>query len=51
MGKQKRKHTPREAYNPHLKALIHQVVDNQIAGHDETGQPIASAIEERPLPL
>ena len=50
MGKQKRKrrHTPQEEHNPHLKGLILQVVDNQIAGRDETGQPIASAITEDP---
>ncbi len=43
-----RKHTPQDDYNPHLKALILQVVDNQIAGHDENGQPIASAITDDP---
>lgn len=50
MGKQKRKRrrAPQEEYNPHLKALILQVVDNQIAGRDETGQPIASTIAEDP---
>ncbi len=50
MGKQKRKrkHTPEEEYNPRLKALILQVVDNQIAGCDETGQPISSTITEDP---
>ena len=50
MGKQKRRRrrAPQEEYNPHLKALILQVVDNQIAGHDEAGQPIASTIAEDP---
>lgn len=43
-----RKHTPQDGYNPHLKALILQVVDNQIAGYDENGQPIASAITDDP---
>lgn len=43
-----RKHVPQDDYNPHLKALILQVVDNQIAGHDENGQPIASAITDDP---
>ena len=50
MGKQKRKrkHKPQEEYNPHLKALILQVVDNQIAGRDETGRPLATTIAEDP---
>ncbi|MCM1148815.1 MAG: hypothetical protein NC319_01835 [Butyricicoccus sp.] len=43
-----RKHTTQDDYNPHLKALILQVVDNQIAGRDENGQPIASAIADDP---
>jgi len=46
MGKQKRK--PHEGYNPHLKALILQVVDNQIAGQDETGQPLTTTIAGEP---
>lgn len=46
MGKQKRKR--QEEYNPRLKALILQVVDNQIAGRDETGQPITTTITEDP---
>ncbi len=48
MGKQKRKRKPQEGYNPHLKALILQVVDNQIAGQDETGQPLTTMIAEEP---
>ena len=50
MGKQKRKrkHKPQEEYNPHLKALILQVVDNQIAGRDETGQPLVTTIAGDP---
>ena len=32
-----KKHKPQDEYNPRLKALILQVVDNQIAGHDEMG--------------
>ena len=31
-----RKHTPQDDSNPHLKALILQVIDNQIAGYDES---------------
>lgn len=42
MGKRK------EEYNPHLKALILQVVDNQITGLDETGQPVTTAITDDP---
>lgn len=42
------KHRPQEEYNPHLKALILQVVDNQIAGRDENGQPITTAIADDP---
>lgn len=48
MGKQKRKRKPQEGYNPHLKALILQVVDNQIAGRDETGQPLTTTIAGDP---
>lgn len=48
MGKQKRKRRAPEEYNPHLKALILQVVDNQIAGQDETGHPLTTAITEEP---
>ncbi len=46
MGKQKR--APGEEYNPRLKALILQVVDNQIAGLDETGQPVTTTITDEP---
>ncbi len=42
------KHTPQEKYNPYLKALMLQVVENQIAGRDETGQPISTEITENP---
>ena len=42
MGKQK------PEYNPHLKRLILQVVDNQIAGQDETGQPLTTTIAGEP---
>jgi len=48
MGKQKRKRKPQEGYNPHLKALILQVVDNQIAGQDETGQPLTTTVAGEP---
>ena len=49
MGKRGRKHIDRgEEYNPRLKALILKVVDNQIAGFDENGQPITSAITDDP---
>ena len=48
MEKKRRKQVPGEDYNPRLKALILQVVENQIAGRDETGQPIASAVTEDP---
>ncbi len=43
-----RKHTTQDDYNPHLKALILQVVENQIAGRDENGQPIVSAVADDP---
>ena len=46
MGKRKR--APGEEYNPRLKALILQVVDNQIAGLDETGQPVTTTITDEP---
>ena len=48
MGKQRRKRKPQESYNPHLKELILQVVENQIAGQDETGRPLVTAITEEP---
>lgn len=48
MGKQKRKRKPQEEYNPRLKALILQVVDNQISGRDETGQPLTTTIVGEP---
>ena len=41
-----KKHKPQDEYNPHLKALILQVVDNQIAGIDENGQPLATTITD-----
>ena len=44
----KQKHKPKEEYNPHLRALILQVVDNQIAGQDETGQPLTTTITGEP---
>lgn len=37
-----------EEFNPRLKALILQVVDNQIAGYDEAGKEIESVIAEEP---
>lgn len=43
-----KKHKSEGEYNPRLKALILQVVDNQIAGRDETGKPIVSVITEDP---
>ena len=48
MGQQKRKRRPSEEYNPHLNALILQVVDHQIAGQDETGQPLTTTITGEP---
>ena len=48
MGKQKRKRRTQEGYNPHLKALILQVVDNQISGRDETGQSLTTTIAGEP---
>lgn len=48
MGKRKHRHMPEEKYNPRLKALILQVVDNQIAGYDENGQPITTTITDDP---
>lgn len=48
MGKQKHKHMPGEEYNPRLKALILQIVDNQIAGYDENGQPVTTQITDDP---
>lgn len=44
----KHRHAPQEEYNPRLKALMLQVVDNQIAGRGETGQPVATAITDDP---
>lgn len=44
----KRKCRQQEEYNPRLKALILQVVDNQIDGRDGTGQPITTTIIEDP---
>lgn len=46
MGKQK--HAPQEEYNPRLKALMLQVVDNQIAGRDENGHPLTTTITDDP---
>ena len=48
MSRQKHKRRLPEEYNPHLKALILQVVDNQIAGQDETGQPLTTTITGEP---
>ncbi len=46
MGKQR--HAPQGEYNPRLKALMLQVVDNQIAGRDECGKPITTTITDDP---
>lgn len=46
MGKQR--HAPQEEYNPRLRALMLQVVDNQIAGRDESGKPITTTVTEDP---
>ena len=43
-----KKHKPQDEYNPRLKALILQVVDNQIAGRDENGQPLTTTITDDP---
>ena len=43
MKKRRKKHKPQGEYNPRLKALILQVVDNQIAGYDEDGKPLDTA--------
>ena len=43
-----KKHKPQDEYNPRLKALILQVVDNQIAGRDENGRPLATTITDDP---
>jgi len=40
-----------EAYNLHLKALILQVMDNQITGGDMTGQSIETVIAEALMKL
>ena len=48
MKKRKKKHKPQGEYNPRLKALILQVVDNQIAGIDENGQPLTTTITDDP---
>lgn len=48
MKKRKKKHATQEEYNPRLKALILQVVDNQIAGVDEDGQPLTTTITDDP---
>ena len=51
MKKHKKKHRPQGAqseYNPRLKALILQVVDNQITGRDENGQPLTTTITDDP---
>ena len=48
MGKRKHSRAGEAEYNPRLKALILQVVDNQIVGRDENGHPITSAITEDP---
>lgn len=54
MGKQKRKHKhiqrrgAQEAYNPHLKELILQVVESQITGQDEDGAPVTTVIDGEP---
>ena len=43
-----KKHKPQDEYNPRLKVLILQVVDNQIAGRDENGQPLTTTITADP---
>lgn len=43
-----KKHKPQDEFNPRLKALILQVVDNQIVGHDENGQPLTTTITDDP---
>ena len=43
-----KKHKPQDEYNLRLKALILQVVDNQIAGRDENGQPLTTTITDDP---
>ena len=48
MKKRKKKHVIQEEYNPRLKTLILQVVDNQIAGVDEDGQPLTTTITDDP---
>ncbi len=40
------KYKPEGEYNPHLRALILQVVENQIAGVDEDGQPLDTLTDE-----
>lgn len=42
------KHAPEEGYNPSLRALILQVVNNQIAGLEENGHPLISSIMDDP---
>lgn len=44
----KHRHAPQEEYNPRLKALMLQVVDNQIAGRDENGHPLTTTITDDP---
>ena len=39
-------HKPQDEYNPRLRALILQIVENQIAGRDEDGQPLITSSDE-----
>ena len=41
-----KEHETQGEYNPHLRALILQIVENQIAGCDEDGQPLDTLPEE-----
>ena len=43
-----KKHKPQDEFNPRLKALVLQVVDNQIVGHDENRQPLTTTITDDP---
>ena len=42
-----KEHASQDEYNPHLKALILQIVENQIAGQFEDGQPLTAELGER----
>lgn len=46
--KNRRRKQKSEAYNPHLRELVLQIVDNQIAGHDESGNPLSTTVCEDP---